>query len=180
MFKPSDVVLLNILMFSDKAGNQKAYSSSYRILILTKYYSPTKALIHYIYNTKLSKCTHKFTNIRILTSYRLKVVYPNNYYYLIPLRYISKLLIEGPLVSRGYLNDPIKTNTVFVKNLVWANDKELPARARRFYNTGDLIHYHANGTLQYLGHKDSVKVHGHRIELGEIETQIKSLIPNIK
>ena len=41
------------------------------------------------------------------------VVDPENHDYLLPLGCIGELLLEGPLVGRGYLNDPDKTAAAF-------------------------------------------------------------------
>ncbi|MGB5913221.1 MAG: hypothetical protein WBG63_00040, partial [Phormidesmis sp.] len=50
--------------------------------------------------------------------------------------------------------------------------KEKP---QRFYKTGDLGRYRADGTLEWLGRSDrQVKIRGHRIELGEIEEALRS------
>jgi acyl-coenzyme A synthetase/AMP-(fatty) acid ligase/aryl carrier-like protein len=179
-FKPSDVPSLRLLIFGGEAGNQKAHDLWRGIPMLANCYGPAEATIYCICNTDLSTSTHKVTNIGMPTGCRPWVVHPSDHHRLVPVGCVGELVIEGPLVSRGYLNDPAKTNAVFVESLAWAKCQEPSARPRRFYKTGDLVHYHADGTLQYLGRKDSqVKVHGHRIELGEVETHIKSLIPNI-
>lgn len=80
-------------------------------------------------------------------------------------------MVEGPLVSRGYLNDEGKTAVSFIANPIWAQvtDQE----ERRMYVTGDLVRYNGDGSLDYLGRKDSqVKVRGQRLELGDIEHHI--------
>jgi len=42
------------------------------------------------------------------------------------------------------------------------------------YKTGDLARYNSDGSITYLGRKDSqVKLNGQRIELGEIEAHVK-------
>jgi amino acid adenylation domain-containing protein/non-ribosomal peptide synthase protein (TIGR01720 family) len=46
------------------------------------------------------------------------------------------------------------------------------------YKTGDLVRYNSDGTITYLGRKDSqVKLNGQRIEVGEIEHHIMHEIP---
>lgn len=179
-FRPSDVPSLRLLIFGGEAGNQKAHDLWRGIPVLANCYGPAEATIYCICNTDLSISSHKVTNIGIPTGCRAWVVHPNDHHRLVLVGCVGELVIEGPLVSRGYLSDIIKTEAAFIENLAWAEQSELAARPRRFYKTGDLVHYYADGTLQYLGRKDAqVKVHGHRIELGEVETYIKSLIPNI-
>ena len=92
---------------------------------------------------------------------------------LAPLGSVGELFIEGPLLSRGYLNDPGKTTASFLVNPPWVQDK--PSVKRRMYKTGDLVRYNSDGSLDYLGRKDSqVKVNGQRLELGEVEHHLSA------
>ena len=46
---------------------------------------------------------------------------------------------------------------------------------RRFYRTGDLARFNKDGTLDFLGRRDSqIKLNGQRVELGEIENVQKA------
>lgn len=46
------------------------------------------------------------------------------------------------------------------------------------YKTGDLVRYGSDGSLIYLGRKDTqIKLHGQRIEVGEIEHHVKTNLP---
>ncbi|OQE80986.1 hypothetical protein PENNAL_c0042G03764 [Penicillium nalgiovense] len=184
-FKPADVPSLRLLIFGGEAGNQKAHDLWRGIPMLANYYDPAEATIYCVCNTELSTSSHPVTNIGTPIGCRPWVVHPTDHHRLVPVGCVRELVTEGPLISQGYLNDLAKTNAVFVEDLAWTNTQRpssfsSSSTRRRFYKTGDLVHYHADGTLQYLGRKDSqVKVHGHRIELGEVETHIKSLIPNV-
>ncbi|WP_240521990.1 non-ribosomal peptide synthetase [Amycolatopsis vastitatis] len=78
---------------------------------------------------------------------------------------LGELLIAGPGLARGYINDA-----------------ELTARkfpvlgGRRWYRTGDLASVDADSTVRYQGRIDSqVKVRGFRVELGEIEAAIHAV-----
>lgn len=85
---------------------------------------------------------------------------------LVPVGSIGELLVEGPILAWGYLDDEVKTNAAFVKP-TWAGSK------RRLYKTGDLVRYQEDGTMEYLGRRDNqVKLRGQRLELGEIEEQM--------
>ncbi|OJJ95602.1 hypothetical protein ASPACDRAFT_394, partial [Aspergillus aculeatus ATCC 16872] len=59
-----------------------------------------------------------------------------------------------------------KTAAAFIPRPAW-----LPwSRCDRLYKTGDLVKYGADGSLQFIGRKDTqVKIRGQRVELGEIE-----------
>jgi amino acid adenylation domain-containing protein len=84
----------------------------------------------------------------------------------------GEIYVSGTGVSRGYLNDPEQTSRVFLRD---------PFRpGLRMYRTGDAGRWTAEGTLQYLGRRDSqVKVRGFRIDLGEIERRIDAC-PGVK
>lgn len=76
----------------------------------------------------------------------------------------GELLIGGAGVATGYLHNPTLTRARFL---------ELPGEASPVYRTGDRVRWDADGTMEYLGRRDSqVKLRGHRIELGEIEDRL--------
>jgi amino acid adenylation domain-containing protein len=108
------------------------------------------------------------------------VVDPNNHNKLAPLGSIGELLIEGPILARGYLNDPQKTKAAFINDPAWLLEDggRRPGRQGRLYKTGDLVYYSPDGNLIYAGRKDDqVKIRGHRVELGEIEHHLRDCIP---
>lgn len=79
----------------------------------------------------------------------------------------GELLISGPSVSKGYLNNPEKTNAAFFEKA-----------GQRFYHSGDLVTQAADGLLFYKGRTDfQVKMHGYRIELEEIDHHLGQLAP---
>ncbi|KAK7960619.1 acetyl-CoA synthetase-like protein [Apiospora saccharicola] len=91
---------------------------------------------------------------------------------LLPFGEVGELLIEGPIVGRGYLKEPTKTEAAFISGLSWAPQGSLP-EPRRFYRTGDIAKFNPDGSLDCLGRRDNqVKLNGQRIELGEIEYNI--------
>lgn len=74
----------------------------------------------------------------------------------------GELLIGGVGVAKGYRGDKELTDSKFIQ-----------IDGMRWYKTGDTGRIWNDGTIEFLGRKDSqVKIRGHRIELGEIEAAI--------
>ncbi|PKY08992.1 acetyl-CoA synthetase-like protein [Aspergillus campestris IBT 28561] len=93
---------------------------------------------------------------------------------------MGELLLEGPILARGYLNRPEADAAAFLSWPDWR--VSLPGNTdnadRRLYRTGDLVQYQHDGSLRYIGRKDTqVKLRGQRIELGEVETTLKNVFP---
>ncbi|EAW08665.1 putative nonribosomal peptide synthase [Aspergillus clavatus NRRL 1] len=102
------------------------------------------------------------------------VTNPEDHNILRPIGAVGELLIEGPIVGCGYLNDPDRTKAAFVDAPSWLEIIRDKPTATRLYRTGDLVKYASDGSLQYIGRNDTqVKLRGQRIELGEIENHIR-------
>ncbi|KAK5987041.1 Nonribosomal peptide synthetase GRA1 [Cladobotryum mycophilum] len=105
------------------------------------------------------------------------VVDPEDHERLAPLGSVGELLIEGHVLAREYLNNPEKTAAVFIEAPGWL--RRFRPESTRLYKTGDLVRYCADGTIYYIGRKDSqVKLHGQRFELGEIEHHLRICMPS--
>lgn len=79
----------------------------------------------------------------------------------------GEIVAGGDGVARGYLNAPGLTAEKFLCDPYVGDAKA------RMYRTGDLGRWLPDGTLEFLGRRDSqVKILGHRIELGEIEATL--------
>ena len=82
-----------------------------------------------------------------------------------PINVPGELYVGGDGVSRGYLNDPQKTDAKFISNQ-FGNGF--------LYKTGDLAKWNSDGSISFLGRIDNqVKIRGFRIELNEINVSIK-------
>ncbi|KAM0273548.1 hypothetical protein ACHAQH_008274 [Verticillium albo-atrum] len=97
------------------------------------------------------------------------IVNPNNHNQLVPIGSEGELLIEGPIVARGYLADEAQTNKAFIWDPEWVQLTKVKS-GRRFYKTGDLGYLGPDGSLHVVGRNDfQVKIRGQRIEIGEVE-----------
>ncbi|MEM9087119.1 MAG: amino acid adenylation domain-containing protein [Cyanobacteria bacterium P01_F01_bin.53] len=85
----------------------------------------------------------------------------------VPMGVPGELHIGGIGVARGYHNRPALTAEKFIPNPF--------TQASRLYKTGDLARHRPDGTIEYLGRRDSqIKLRGVRIELGEIQVALTS------
>jgi aryl carrier-like protein len=86
---------------------------------------------------------------------------------------VGELVIEGPVVGRGYLGDAAKTEMAFIKRPAWMPQTDDSRGHGRLYRTGDLARYLENGVVCYAGRIDNqVKVRGQRLELEEVERKL--------
>ena len=97
------------------------------------------------------------------------VVDPSNHNRLMPIGAVGELLVEGPVVGDGYLNNPEKTAEVFIEDPAWLVEGggDVPGRKGRLYKTGDLVRYDpdASGSVVFIGRADQqVKLRGQRVE----------------
>ncbi|KAJ5965380.1 hypothetical protein N7481_012094 [Penicillium waksmanii] len=100
---------------------------------------------------------------------------------LVPIGAVGELVLEGPLVGRGYINNPEKTATAFLTTPAWLQyEREalVPRTNGRFYRTGDLVKSDHEGRLTLVGRIDTqVKLRGQRVELEEVEFHVRNLLP---
>lgn len=131
-------------------------------------YGPTEATVDSIYH-KCERNMKKMVIGRPIDNVEVYVLDDSDH--LVGIGVIGEICIAGEGVGRGYLNRENLTEQKFKKN---------PFGKGKIYRTGDYGKYLVDGTIEYIGRKDSqVKLHGYRIELSEIESNIKNY-PNIR
>ena len=77
----------------------------------------------------------------------------------------GELIVSGPMVATGYLDDPQLTADRFFDD----------AEYGRSYRSGDRVKELADGRLEFVGRVDGqIKLRGYRVEPGEIEQVIRN------
>lgn len=175
---PSKFKTLQTLVCGGEAMTPETISTWADKVELMNGYGPAECTFFAVANTNVS-FTKEFTNIgRAMDGGHSWVVDPRDHNRLIPVGCTGELLISGPIVSRGYLNDGTKTAESFIEDPAWMHyfvSNEHHQQTLRLYKTGDLVQYNPDGTLEYKGRKDlQVKLNGQRMELGEIEARLES------
>ncbi|KKK13836.1 hypothetical protein ARAM_001601 [Aspergillus rambellii] len=106
---------------------------------------------------------------------RLWLVHQDDHHTLVPVGTIGEIVIQGPIVGRGYLHDPEKSQDVFLETADWVASMSF-ARHHRLYKTGDLGYYNEDGTCTFLGRKSQqVKLRGQRLDLHLLEHHLRRL-----
>ncbi|KAI0422787.1 hypothetical protein F5X98DRAFT_385736 [Xylaria grammica] len=99
---------------------------------------------------------------------------------LMPIGAVGEIMVEGPHLSRGYLDDTAtkRTEAGFLKTIPPWLLKMHPNRTHtRIYRSGDLGRLNHDGTITYLGRKDTIlKLDGCRIDALEVEHQAKKCL----
>ncbi|RDW67401.1 Non-ribosomal peptide synthetase [Aspergillus mulundensis] len=175
--KPSDVPDLKTLVVGGEAVQAEHLEPWLDGVRVFNAYGPTEASIAATANEVSDRS--QVYNIGGAIAGALWVVDENDYNRLLPLGAVGELLIEGPLLARGYLNDPVKTADAFIMNPAWTSQYSMHGTAgeqpteRRMYRTGDLVRQMEDGSLTYVGRSDGqVKIRGQRVEIGEIEHHV--------
>ncbi|KAM0254012.1 hypothetical protein ACHAQJ_006982 [Trichoderma viride] len=113
-------------------------------------------------------------------SHRLWIVEPDNPNFLTPIGCIGELVIEGPAIARGYVNNEEKTKASFVNDLEWLPSSSV-SDGPRVYKSGDLARFNFDGTIEFFGRRDTqTKLRGQRLELTEIEHHVMSKLADVQ
>jgi acyl-CoA synthetase (AMP-forming)/AMP-acid ligase II len=99
------------------------------------------------------------------------IVSPDTPDQLMPVGAVGELLIEGPHISRGYLDLVSgKSENFLTTPPTWMVQIHPDRPSHRFYRSGDLGRYNHDGTIELIGRKDTMlKLDGARVEAGQVE-----------
>lgn len=170
--RPAEIPGLKILTIAGEAPTEEILNLWAEKVCLVNMYGPAECTIYAAGRSDIRK-TDIPENMGTGVGALLWITDVQDHHTLAPVGAIGELLIEGPILARSYLKDEAKTRAAFVEDPQWSSRGELN-RPRRFYKTGDLVRYGSDGSVLYIGRKDTqIKVRGQRVELGEIEHQIR-------
>ncbi|KAI1120342.1 non-ribosomal peptide synthetase [Nemania abortiva] len=143
-----------------------------RVQLLNGYGQSESATIASV--TKINTLSPEPNNIGRAIGARFWIVDPNEFNRLVPIGCIGELVIESPGVAREYIVPLPQDQSPFVATAPdWYPAGKLPDGVK-FYKTGDLVCYRSDGTVVYLGRRDSqVKIRGQRVETGEVEVRLR-------
>jgi amino acid adenylation domain-containing protein len=144
---------------------------------LINMYGPAECTVYCTGNAGIQKKDH-YNNIGRGVGALTWIVNPQDSDSLTPIGGVGEILIEGPVLARGYLGDDSQTNSAFIKDPTWSRSGASSA-GRRFYRTGDLASYNPDGSLVFVGRNDGqVKLRGQRLELTDVEHRLRESIPS--
>ncbi|KAL4865749.1 hypothetical protein BDV12DRAFT_174019 [Aspergillus spectabilis] len=181
MLSPSQVPSLTTLLLSGeplKPSVLAAWATDARVF---NSYGPTECSITASNSQQLFH-HDEARNIGAAMQSLFWVVQTTNPQALCPIGAPGELLIEGPLLARGYLNDERTTGDCFITDPAFVEQLGLGPAGRRMYRTGDLVQQNRDGSLLYLGRcgGQQVKIRGQRVDVGEVECQIAQRIAGLK
>ncbi|GME39287.1 Nonribosomal peptide synthase [Neofusicoccum parvum] len=88
---------------------------------------------------------------------------------LMPIGAVGELVVEGPLASVDFVQDP-----VWLVN----GSSSVPGRQGQVHRTGDLVRYSADGSITFVARKEAKnQLQGHAVDLQEVERHLETLLP---
>ncbi|KAM5438484.1 NRPS cluster protein [Microsporum ferrugineum] len=172
LLEPQDVPGLKILLLSGESMKECHIEKWSSHLQLINGYGPSECCIKCAVNPKMMPGI-KANNIGRPIGSSLWIVNPSNIEDILPIGAEGELLIEGPTLARGYLQQNATRSFVEAPSWlkVFRNDP-----TTRVYKTGDLAKYREDGNIYFMGRRDTqAKINGQRIEFGEIESLISKI-----
>jgi non-ribosomal peptide synthetase component F len=150
---PSDVPGLKTLTLAGEAMSE-SHIKTWSHINLVNGYGPSECSVAAVVNSRVTPGTSP-THIGKATGVRLWVVDPSDHNRLVPIGCVGELLVQGPTLARGYHGQADKTAEAFISTTSWAPICGADKSAWKFYKTGDLVRQCLDGTLMFIGRKDT-------------------------
>ncbi|KXG45667.1 AMP-dependent synthetase/ligase [Penicillium griseofulvum] len=104
------------------------------------------------------------------------VVDPSNQDCLVPIGSVGELVLEGPVLARGYLDNQSIESCDFFENAAWLRAEG----QHRLFKTGDLVRYNSDGSLVFVGRKKDKNVSALASELIQTQACIDAFVDHNK
>ncbi|TLS21083.1 uncharacterized protein PpBr36_10622 [Pyricularia pennisetigena] len=179
LINPDDVPSVKTIIFGGEFVPHTAVAPWQAKARVINSYGPTECCVDCVFGDVTAASTHGLIGTSAASA--TWIVDPDDHNKLLPIGATGELLIEGPVLATGYLNDKEQTDRAFIRDPEWLLGREspgAPGRSGRLYKTGDLARYTTDGSIVYVGRKDTqVKINGQRVELGEVESHVSKHVP---
>ncbi|KAI1214321.1 lysergyl peptide synthetase subunit 1 [Annulohypoxylon truncatum] len=177
LVRPEDFVHLETLVLGGEPMSPTDLATWHDKVRLLEGYGPAECSMISTISKPLVRSSHP-RNIGQPSGCVAWVVHRDNHHLLVPPGAIGELVLEGPIVGRGYINDPELSAAVFIDPPSWLVSLRNNHIPRKLYKTGDLVRPTLDGTFIFVGRKDNqVKIRGQRVELGEVEASVSRAFP---
>lgn len=173
LFRPEDLPSIDTLMLAGECMTKTDVSSWAQHVRLLNGYGPSECSP--LSAVQSSICTTSDPrNVGPPIGCVFWVVDAHDHDKLVPHGAIGELIIEGPIVGLGYINQPDQTAKAFIEPTAWLRSLRPQQRAgTHLYKTGDLVRLNSDRSLIVIGRKDrQVKVRGQRLELADVEAHV--------
>lgn len=179
MLKPADVPSMQRLNNGGEPLNRDVVETWADHVEFYNLYGPAETTVNQTASVRLSR-TSPASNIGPAYGTHVWITNDQDHNRLVPMGCAGEILIEGPLLARGYLKEPEKTAAAFIENPAWVSQFPDPNAIlpRRFYKSGDIGCLNTDGSITIVGRRDAqVKINGQRVELDEIMYQAQLVLP---
>ncbi|OJD17758.1 hypothetical protein AJ78_02167 [Emergomyces pasteurianus Ep9510] len=178
-FGPEDVPGLKTLCIGGEPPSNDLLSKWAGKVKLVNQYGMGEVATFCTYNDNMSPGSG--TNVGRTGTGAAWVVSPSSPDRLMPVGAVGEMIMEGPHLARGYLDQiSRKSEAGFLQYTPkWLHELH-PKRASsaRLYRSGDLVKYNHDGTLTYVGRKDTLlKIDGGRVDAIEVEYTARKCLP---
>lgn len=172
---PSDLPSVRTVVLTGEAARKSDIQQWADQVRLLNCYGPAECTVYSTMQPSINRQSSA-TNIGFPVAGNVWVAHPRDPHQPVPIGAVGELLLQGPIVGRGYLNDMDQTAISFIHSPKWVQQLRpgYEGGINRVYRTGDLVRYEADGSLFFLGRRDfQVKLRGQRFELSEVEDSIQ-------
>ncbi|KAK6087109.1 non-ribosomal peptide synthetase [Seiridium cupressi] len=172
LFEQYSIPSLQTLLMGGEVVTPDDINAWYNRVKVIHSYGPAESATFFLY--EFNEPCSKIVPIGPAPNTYSWIVNPNNPELLSPLGAIGEMLYEGPGLLKEYLGMPEKTQAVLIDAPSWRRSLDAPAPTSKLYRSGDLVRYLPDGTMMYIGRKDTmVKVRGQKLEVGEVESVMR-------